>query len=143
MPLLVVLIFIAMFAVIAPVLIFWSGAGKAGPNKQVIAALNTGLGAHRKQKGAPILDFRKIEIFSSIPWLHHLLAKFDLIPRLQKILNQAEVKWTPGTLLLMSMVCFAGSSYLIDLRTGSIILGLLVGAVLGFIPVCYVLLKRG
>ncbi len=143
MPMLVVLIFIAAFAVIAPVLIFWSGAGRAGSNKQVIAALNTALADEIKDKRPPVIDFRKKEIFSSIPWLNHLLSNIDLIPRLQKVLNQAEVKSTPSSLLLMSLACFAIPGYLIQLRTTSIILGLLVGGVLGFIPLCFVLLKRG
>src|SRR5580704_10492083 len=136
MPMLVVLIFIAAFAVIAPVLIFWSGAGKAGSNKQAIAALNTALADDKKAKSAPVLDFRKREIFSSIPWLNQLLSRMDLVPRLQKILNQAEVKWTPGSLLLMSVACFAIPGYLIHMRTASIVLGLLVGGVLGFVPLC-------
>jgi tight adherence protein B len=72
-----------------------------------------------------------------------LLARVDLVPRLQKILNQAELKWTPGALLLMSLACFAAPAYLIDLRTGSIILSILVGAALGFIPLGFVMIKRG
>ena len=143
MPLLVVvLIFIGIFAVIAPILIFWSGADKAGKNKQVMAALDTALGKE-KEKHAPILDFRKDEIFSTIPWLHKVLSRFDLIPRLQKVLNQAEIKWTPGALLLVCIASFAIPADLIDLRTGSIIVGLLVGLALGFIPLSFVLIKRG
>jgi tight adherence protein B len=143
MPILVVLIFIALFAVIAPLVVFWSGADKTRSSKEVIAALNTALGDEKKGRGVPILDVRKKEIFSSIPWLDRVLKKVDLIPRLQRTLDQAEVKWTPGALLLMSLVCFAVASWLVHLRTGSIILGLLIGAALGFIPICYVLIKRG
>jgi len=143
MSLLAVLIFIAIFAVLAPILVMWSGAGKAASNKQVIAALDSALGAGLKEKRAPIIDFRKSEIFSSIPWLNKLLSRVDLIPRLQKILNQAEVKWTPGFLLLTSAACFAIPGYITKLRTDSFLLGLLIGAVLGFIPLCFVLIKRG
>ena len=143
MPMLVILIFIAVFAVIAPVLVMWSGAGKSGTNKQVIAALDSALGEGKLEKPAPIIDFQKTEIFSSIPWLHQFLAKMDLIPRLQRVLNQAQIKWTPGALLLMCIVCFALPGYVVKLRTGSIILGILIGAALGFIPLAYVLFKRG
>ena len=143
MPIVIVLVFVAAFAVIAPVLIYSSGAGKAATNKKVIAALNTALGDKPKE-AAPVIDVRKKEqVFSSIPWLNHLLGKVDLIPRLQKTLNQAEVKWTPGFLLLMSFACLAISAYLIYLRTSSIILGLLIGVALAFLPLCYVLIKRG
>jgi tight adherence protein B len=143
MPLIVVLIFIAIFAVIAPVLVMWSGAGKGGSNKQVMAALDNALVAGSKENRAPILDFRKSELLSNIPWLDKLLSRVDLIPRLRKILNQAEVKSTPGTLLLMCAAFFAIPGYLIRLRTDSIVLGLLVGAALGFVPLSFVLIKRG
>src|SRR5579864_8594999 len=127
MAIVIVLIFVAAFAVIAPVLIYWSGAGKAGSNKKVIAALNTALGEERKEP-APVIDVRKKEqVFSSIPWLNSLLGKFDIIPRLQKVLNQAEVKWTPGFLLLISFACLGFSGYIVYLRSTSIVLGLLIG----------------
>ena len=142
MPILVVLIFLAAFAVIAPALIYWSGAGKAAANKQVIAALDTALGSETKVP-APIVDFRKNQDLSSIPWLNRILLRIDLIPRLQKILYQAEVKWTPGTLILLSLGCFAVCGWLVQLRTNSIVLGLLIGVVAGFIPICFVLIKRG
>ena len=63
---------------LAPILVMWGGAGKAASNKQVIAALDSALGAGLKEKRAPIIDFRKSEIFSSIPWLDRLLSRVDL-----------------------------------------------------------------
>ncbi len=142
MPILVVLIFVAAFAVIAPVLVYSTGAGKATANKQVIAALDTALGPE-KNDPAPIIDFRKNEDLSSIPWLNRILLHFDLIPRLQKILSQAEVKWTPGTLILMSLGCFSVAGWLVWLRTASMVLAFLIGAVASFVPLCFVLIKRG
>jgi tight adherence protein B len=143
MPLVIVLIFIGLFAVIAPMLVAWSGAGNGREKQQAISALKTALGEERKQKATPILDFRKRELFSSVPLLNKLLGRVDLVPRLQKTLNQAELKWTPGSLLLMSTTCFAATAYLIDLRTSSVIISLLVGSVLGFIPMGIVMIKRG
>jgi tight adherence protein B len=90
-----------------------------------------------------VIDFQKTEIFSSIPWLNRLLSKARLIPRLHRILDQAQVKSTPGALLLMSGVCFGLPAYLVKLRTGSVVLGLLIGLALAFIPLAYVLFKRG
>lgn len=139
----IVLIFLAVFAVIAPILVISSGAGKAAASKQVIAALDSALGEGRKESAAPVIDFQKTEIFSSIPWLNRLLSKAQLIPRLHKVLNQAQVKWTPGALLLMCAVCFAIPAYLVKLRSGSAVLGILIGLALSFIPLGYVLIKRG
>jgi tight adherence protein B len=143
MAILIVLIFVAAFAVIAPLLIYWSGAGKASSNKKVIAALNTALGEERKITDPSPVDVRKNETLSSIPWLNRFLGKFDLIPRLRKVLNQAEVKWTPGALLLMCLGCFAVAGYVVQWRTNSILLGLLLGPVAGLGPLLYVLFKRG
>jgi tight adherence protein B len=143
MPIVIVLIFIAAFAVLAPLLVIWSGAGKADKNKQVIAALDSALGPREKEAPAPVIDFEKSETFSSIPWLHQWLSKIDLIPRLQRILNQAQVKWTPGALLLMCATCLAVPGYLVKLRSGSFILGLIVGLAFGSIPLLFVLIKRG
>jgi tight adherence protein B len=143
MPMLIVLIFIAVFALIAPVLVWWSGAEKAASKKQVNAALDTALGPEAKEKPAPVIEVTKSEKLSSIPLLDKLLSRVDLIPRLQKVLNQAEVKWTPGALLLASIGCYALPAYVVYLRTGSLILGMLIGIAMMFLPLAFVLLKRG
>ena len=139
----VILIFIAIFAIIAPLLVVWSGAGKAAASKQVIAALDSALGEEKKEEIAPVVDIQKTEKRSTVPILDKLLSRFDLIPRLQKILNQADMKWTPGALLLMSIGCMIFPGYLIMLRTDSILLGMLIGAALAFLPISYVLIMRG
>ena len=140
---LVILIFLAIFAVVAPLAVMWSGAGKGGASKQVIAALDSALGDTQKEKEAPVIDFRKSEPLSTIPWLDKILSRVDLVPRLQRILNQAEIKWTPGALLLMSLVSFSIPGYLVLWRTGSYLLGFLIGAVGSFFPFAYVLILRG
>jgi tight adherence protein B len=142
MAIVIVLVFVGIFAVIAPLLVVWSGAGKARQKKQVAAALTTALGDSGKEKQAPVVDFRKNEALSSIPWLNNLLTRFDLMPRIQKLLNQAEVKLTPGALVLMSIASFAIPAYLIYLRTDAKILSILVGAALSSFPFMFVLIKR-
>ena len=86
MTLVSVLIFIGIFAVIAPLLVVWSGAGNARQQKQVVAALTTALGESSKEKPKPVIDFRRNEALSSIPWLNKFLTRYDLMPRLQKLL---------------------------------------------------------
>jgi len=143
MPLLIILIFLAIFAIVAPLLVLGSGAGKAVANKQVIAALDSALGEDKEEESVPVLDVQKEEKRSTIPVLDKLLSRFDLIPRLQKLLNQADMKWTPAALLLMSVVCMALPGYLVLLRTGSFFLGMLIGSALAFLPISYVLIMRG
>jgi len=141
MPLVIVLVFVGIFAVIAPLLVIGSGAGNARQKKQVVEALTTALGESDK-KPEPVLDFRKNEVVSSIPFLNGVLTRFDFLPKIQKVLNQAEMKWTPSSLILMSIVSFAAPAFLVYLRTGSKILSFLVGLVGGSFPFMFVLFKR-
>ena len=68
--------------------------------------------------------------------------KIEVAPRLRLLLYQANLKWTAGGLILMSIGFFVFPSYLAYLRTGSGIVGLLVGGVLSTTPLMFVLFKR-
>src|SRR5580692_13134847 len=142
MILIVALIFVAVFAVAAPLLIMWSGAG-ARPKKQAIATLNTALGTSKKAKFVPDINFQKSDKASAIPWLNSQLARVNIVPAIQRLISQADLKWTVGALALLSVACLAIPSYLINLRTGSVAPALLVGVVLGLLPIAYVLFMRG
>jgi tight adherence protein B len=142
MGIIAVLSFVAILALLAPVLIWWSGAGKSGQKEQTVAALDSALGPASLAAKAPAINFRKSELVSAIPWLNERLEKMELIPRIRKLLAQAEMKWTPSTFILLSSVAFILPAYLIDLRTGSLILSMLIGGALGFAPTGYVMFKR-
>jgi len=89
-----------------------------------------------------ILDFRKKERLSDIPWLDRLLARVDVLPRLRLVLYQAGLSWTVGRLILYTVVCFAFAGYAVYLRTDAVPLALLLGIAAGAIPTIYVLRKR-
>ena len=141
MVLLIVLVFVGVFTVVA-LLIVASGSAAAGQSKQVLATLDSALASDIPKSRAPIVDFRKSELLSAIPWVNRGLLKSDLVPNLQRLLNQANLKWTVGVLLLLCAACFALPAYLIDLKTGSVLGGLLGGLVLGFLPYGYVRFLR-
>ncbi len=143
MILILLLIFVGVFAVVTPLLIAWSGAGSLRQNKQVIAALDTAIGTAVKEKPAPVVDFRKTSRASGIPWLNRKLETINIVPRLQRTIKQANMKLTVGALMLMCLTCFAIPSYLVNMRTGSILFSLVVGLVLSLLPLAYVLFKRG
>ncbi|MFP5238177.1 MAG: type II secretion system F family protein [Acidobacteriota bacterium] len=136
-----ILIFVAIFAILAPILIWWTGAAKTDA-KEAVAALDTAIGKAEVDTSAVVINFRKNELVSAIPWLNKRLEQLELIPRIRRMLMQAEIKWTPGQLILMSAVAFAIPAYLIHLRTSSLGLSLLIGAAIGFGPTGYVLFKR-
>lgn len=141
MPLVAILIFVAVFAILAPILVWWTGAAK-NDTKEAVAALDTAIGKSEIDTNSVVINFRKNELVSAIPWLNKRLEQLELIPRIRRMLTQAELKWTPGQLILMSAVAFALPSYLVHLRTGVVPLSLIVGVALGFTPTVYVLFKR-
>jgi tight adherence protein B len=142
MGLIAILVFIAAFAVITPVAIMMGGGAKAEEKKQSAAALDVALGTQAVEASAAVVDFRRSELLSSIPWLNKYLAKVDIVPWLRRLLAQAELKWTPGALILLTLTCFGVPAYLIDLRTGTLLFGLGVGAAMAGIPFGYLYFKR-
>ena len=138
-----ILIFVAVFSVVTPLAMLFGGSAKASEKKQMVAALDAALGVPAKEARAAVINFRRSELLSNIPWLNRYLERLDLVPRLRRLLSQAPVKWTPGALILMTLTCFALPAYLIDLRTHTLILSVLVAGALAFIPSGYVLFKRG
>lgn len=136
------LIFIAVFALAAPLMVWLTGAHNAARNEKVAAVLETALGTPTKVGAADPASFRKSEINSSIPILNRWLQRLDLIPRITLFLRQAEVKLTPGALILMTLAAFGFPAYIVDLKAGSMLIGLGVGAALGAFPPAYVWIRR-
>jgi tight adherence protein B len=143
MPLLLTIVFVGVFAVFALVLIA-SGTGASQRTKETLARLESTLVAGGKAGSSDdeLVDLRKQELFSAVPWLNRWLLRLEVAPRLRILLYQANLKWTVGVLLLMSLTCFLIPAYLVYLRTGAIALALLIGILLGGSPIFYVLAKR-
>jgi tight adherence protein B len=142
MPLLLTIVFVGVFAVFALVMIA-SGTGASQRTKETLARLESTLAAGGKAASSDeLVDLRKQELFSAVPWLNRWLLRLEIAPRLRVLLYQSNLKWTVGVLLLMSLVCFVIPAYLVYLRTGAIILALLIGVLVGGSPIFYVLAKR-
>jgi tight adherence protein B len=141
MLLLLAVVFLGIFAVVA-LLLTASGTGASQRTKQTLALLTAALAVGTRELHDQIVDIRKQELLSAVPWINRLLLKVELAPRLRATLYQANVKWTAGGLLLMCMACFVFPAYLVYLRTGAIAFALLIGLLLGVAPFFYVLHKR-
>jgi tight adherence protein B len=136
-----VLVFVGVFAVIALPLL----ASSLGPSKgarEVQTRLESALATEAPETREEIVDLRKQEQFSSIPWLNKKLLNFELTPYLRKVLDQANLSWSAGRLLTFSAVAFVVPAYVVDLKFNSILLGLGVGLATGFGPYGFVLFKR-
>ena len=141
MGLIIVLIFLGAFAV-AALLLTAIGTRASQRAKQTLVSLNTALAIESPEARDQIVNLRKIELFSVVPWLNRKLLKFELAPRLHTLLYQADLKWTAGRLIGMCAACFAISAYLVYLGFGSILLALPIGLLLSAAPFAWAMHKR-
>jgi tight adherence protein B len=141
MGMIVVLVFLGVFGVVALVMIA-SGSGAAQQAKQVIATLDSALASESQEQREQLMDLRKDDLLSGIPWLNRKLIGFKLAPELQKLLKQADLKWTAGQLMSMCGALFVIPSFLINLRFGYLLPALAVGLLLGASPFAFVYFKR-
>lgn len=143
MILIVIFVFLGVFAVVALVAAA-SGAGASKQDKQMLARLDSALATNRTKSDMAdlLVDVRKNELLSTIPWIDRLLRRIELTPRLRRLLYQADLKWTVGGLVLMCAGAFLVPAYLIWLRTGAVPFALLGGLVCGFLPLGFVMKKR-
>lgn len=137
----IILVFLGVFTVVALVMTA-SGTGASQQTKRTLDVLQAALSSDAPQTADPIVDVRKQELFSAVPILNRILLKLELAPRLRHMLYQADLKWTAGGLILMSVGCLVISFYLVQLRTGSLMFGLLVGLGLASLPFLFVIFKR-
>ncbi|MGA2207058.1 MAG: type II secretion system F family protein, partial [Terracidiphilus sp.] len=139
MGLIVALVFVGVFTLIALPL---TALGSSNSSKQALATLDSAIKVDRKDLRLQKLNVRKNEVLSSIPWLNQKLLKFELTPYLRKILSQADLNWSPGRLLLITLAGFVIPIYVLMQVTDSYLLPLVVGVVLGALPMSFVLFKR-
>jgi tight adherence protein B len=138
---LIVAVFAVVFILFSVIML--SGGSDGSPNtKQTLAFLQSALAIGNQNSSDQLIDIRKQELLSAVPWINRWLTKLEVAPRLRLLLYQANLKWTAGGMLLMSLACFAFPSYLIYLRTGATVLALLIGVLLGGVPLAYVLHRR-
>jgi tight adherence protein B len=141
MGLIVVLVFMGVFAVVTLVAVA-SGTGASQQAKQVHATLDSALATESPEDRGASVDLRKVDRLSSIPWLNRELLKFELTPRLQTLIYQADLKWSAGGMLAGCGLCFTIPAFLMYERFDTILAALLVGLVLGGSPFYWALHKR-
>src|SRR3954471_16005955 len=135
------IVFLAVFLVSA-LLITATGTGASERVKQTLARLDALLATEAQHPGDEQIDLRKQELLSSIPFLNRILLQLEIAPKLRRTLYQANVKWTPGGLLLVSLAAWLISAYVIYVKTGAALFSLALGLVAGAAPLGYVLWKR-
>lgn len=143
MGLIVGLVFLGVFTIIALPLI-GSALSPSRNSRQAVAALDTALNLETRQTlQAQDLDMRKSEVLSSIPWLNKRLLQMEVTPYLRRTLAQADLNWSAGRLLLMTVAAIFVPAYVVYLYFQNPYLSLGAGVVLGGVPFGFVLFKRG
>jgi len=137
--LIIVLIFVTVFGIVALLI---AGLSRPGTSKQTRAALASALKSSRLGSKEDIVDVRKNILLSSIPWLHNLLSRMNVALELRRILNQADLNWTPARLLMYSIAVSVVSGALINSRVHSRSTALVLGLLAGTAPFIYVLRTR-
>ena len=141
MLLIILLIFLAVFA-LAALLLIATGAGGSKEAKQSIERLNALLATSQGNATDELIDIRKTELFSAVPWINALLIRLDIAPRLRRLLYQADMTMTAGALLLTSLACSVLAGGLVYLRTRAGLLALAIAAAAAVAPFMFVLQKR-
>jgi tight adherence protein B len=139
MQLIVCIAFLAIFALVALSMAITRHLRTA---RQTEATLASSLRSSLIDRGEEIVDVRKEHLFSSIPWVHNLLSHMNVAVELRRMLNQADLNWTPGRLMFACIGGWAVTGYIFTLRTHSPALGALVGFLAGSAPLMYVARKR-
>jgi tight adherence protein B len=141
MMMIVVLIFLGVFAV-AALLLYAGGSGAQQKAKQVQATLDSALATESQEMRDQIVNLRKNDQLSAIPWINNRLGGLEVGPKLQALIHQANLKWTVGTLLMLCAVCFALPAFVVHWKTGSLMISVLAGLGCGFLPFAVLLFKR-
>ena len=99
MTLIVILVFLGVFGVVV-LIAAASGTGATEQTRAIMTRLESAIAVGKPEMADLIVDVRKNELMSSIPWLDRYLSKLELAPRIRRFLYQANVKWTVGGLSL-------------------------------------------
>jgi tight adherence protein B len=136
----IAVVFLAAF-VIAALVISVGNSDRRQQTQQTVRRLAS-LVASATDISDDVLELRRPQHLSTVPWVDRLLLKAGVFPRLRLLLYQADLKWTVGTLMLYAAACFATVALLIYWRTGVFVLAFASGLAAGAIPFLYVLYQR-
>src|SRR5215831_13975340 len=135
------LVFVAFYVAVALVA-FSIAAPRNKQTKQTISRLESIAAPQSRAKREDDISLRRTDQASTNPWLDRLLKQGDIGERLRLLLYQADLKWTVGRLLLVSVSVAFASGALVLLRTRALFLAIVIGALAGLTPSLYVLRKR-
>jgi tight adherence protein B len=141
MTMIAVFVFLGIFALVAlPAIAVTSGPSKT--ERQMMATLDSALANESPEVRLQTVNLRKDQRFSTIPWLNQKLHQMELVPHVQRLLDQADTSWTASKLLAACLVGFAVPMYGMYLHWGLVPLEFPVALAFGIAPILWILYKR-
>jgi tight adherence protein B len=141
MLLIIVAVFLAVFAITAVVLMS-SGAGVSTQLKRTLEKLDAiSVRPAQDRADEPTIVLRE-ELLSSIPWVDRWLRSIDVFGRLRKLLRQADLKWTVATFCLLTAAGAVAAGTAVYLRTRGLALTVPLAAAGASLPLLWALQKR-
>ena len=139
--LIIAIVFVGVFAIVA-LLLLNSGLVPSRTQQQAQATLDSALKTETEEKRQIVLDLKKNETMSSIPWLNQRLQRLELTPYLRTMLGQAALDWSTGKLMVMSIALFVIPAFVVYQYISVLPAALGVGAALALTPYGWVMFKR-
>jgi len=137
------LITIAIFLAVAlGIFALISSFDKGGSQSRVLRQRLEAVANAAERKPSEELTLLRDELLSEIPALNRLLARSSRIPKVQKLLSQAEVKVRAGKFLLGCAAAGAISGLLVLLWTRGLIFAVMATAAGATLPFWYVSYRR-
>ena len=141
MALIILVVFVSLFTVTA--LLIAAVQGSSASRQQFQAALTSALQVPRFSVTEETVDVRKKDALSSISWMHRWLSQIDAAVQLQTQLDQADLPWNAGEMVITSVLLWLGSAVLCSLLWPELgILCLILTIPVGAAPFIYVRMKR-
>jgi tight adherence protein B len=140
MLLILLVVFVAVFALF--VFAMMAAGGRSTSQETVRATLDSVVLKAFRPASEEIVDLRKNVALSSIPWMHRLLTRIRPAADLRRMLDQADLPWTPGRVVLTGIAAWLAALYVIQLKTGTLAMSALLASPAGAVPFLYVFQKR-
>lgn len=135
------IVFVTVF-VVTVLLVAASRAGASKALRATLTRLDSISITARQADVDEVAILKREELLSSIPLFDRWMRRFDLFGRLRRLMQQADVSWTVGGMVLVSLGCWALTSGALYLRTRALASAALLGAAAVVIPWLYLLRKR-
>jgi tight adherence protein B len=140
MLLILLVIFLAVFALF--VLVVIAAGGSSTPQDALRTTLDSVLLHSPRPESDEVVDLRKNIELSSIPWMDRLLARVRAAAQLRRVLEQADLRWTPGRVFLTALLAWLCAIYFVQLKIGVLGLSVLLASPAGAAPFFYVFKMR-